>query len=89
MSTPIDSDAHSARDSPVHLKPNAKAAENTSMEEAVNMNPNDIKGPSVITRALDEVSAVGETAKEAVVGSVATQGQVERANAPNQTVSSK
>ena len=47
------------------LDSDARCANDVTVDEAVHLRPSEVKGPSLAERALEEVQAVGATAKEA------------------------
>ena len=59
----------------LQLAPDARSATDVSVEEAVDLDPSQIKGPTVGERLMDELGAVVSTAKEAVQQLLHPSGQ--------------
>ena len=60
------SDVH--RTEPLELAADAPSADALTVDEAMELSPSQVKGPSIAERAMDEVHAVVDSAKEAVAG---------------------
>jgi len=54
----------------LELKPDAKSSENMSMEEALQTSPHNVKGPSLLDRAAEEISAANSAIKNLLSSSL-------------------
>jgi len=63
----------------VSLNTDAKCANDISMQEAAEMKPEQVKGPSILERGGDEIAAIAGTVKSAVVNLFSNDQQSDKA----------